>query len=238
MQESAQSWGAQKVIGVDIDDSLIRAAWRRRRTVWSLQEPSEPPAEAAADDSHAPAKSKKRKRESPAVVGPMKPDYFPISCEHTFGPLPIPPSQNRGKHVFPHNLSFRTADWIKNEIPEDTEGYDVVIASVILLIGIIQILFHLILLSRRFSISKWIHLNGGDEALITFFRRVHTVLKEGGKFILEPQAWDTYGKAKRMDEVCNIFISCFIPNSLTKGSLNTIEIERKCQKSEITTRRV
>lgn len=54
---------------------------------------------------------------------------------------------------------------------------------------------------RRFSISKWIHLNGGDEGLLEFFRRVSNVLRHGGKFVLEPQEWDTYAKAKRMDIV-------------------------------------
>lgn len=55
--------------------------------------------------------------------------------------------------------------------------------------------------SYSFSITKWIQLNGGDEALKTFFRRVYDVLEPGGTFILEPQAWDTYAKAKRMHEV-------------------------------------
>jgi len=63
--------------------------------------------------------------------------YFPASFEHTFGPLPIPPIppprwqetlKGRKANVFPHNLSFRTADWVENEIPEDADGYDVVIA--------------------------------------------------------------------------------------------------------------
>ena len=31
-----------------------------------------------------------------------------------------------------------------------------------------------------------------------FFRRVFDVLRHGGRFVLEPQAWDTYAKAKRM----------------------------------------
>ncbi|KAG6894287.1 hypothetical protein C0992_006725 [Termitomyces sp. T32_za158] len=102
-----------------------------------------------------------------------------MSCEHELGSLPIPPSETRGRHVFPHNVSFRTADWVTTRIPDDMDGYDVVLA---------------------FSISKWIHLNGGDVAIDTFFRRVYDVLKPGGMFILEPQAWDTYAKAKRMDE--------------------------------------
>jgi len=51
----------------------------------------------------------------------------------------------------------------------------------------------------RFSISKWIHLNWGDEGIAKFFQCAFDVLKPGGKFILEPQGWSTYGKVKRMD---------------------------------------
>ncbi|KAH8982738.1 hypothetical protein EDB86DRAFT_2834234 [Lactarius hatsudake] len=29
----AQSWGAQRVVGVDIDDALVLKAWRRRHTL-------------------------------------------------------------------------------------------------------------------------------------------------------------------------------------------------------------
>ncbi|KAJ7253707.1 Bin3-domain-containing protein [Mycena haematopus] len=162
--EIAQSHGAVKVVGVDIDDTLVRAAWRRRRTVWSAQGP--PPEDEVGT-------SRKRKRVE-SVVGEL--DYFPASCAHSYGPLPIPPSSPES---FPHNVSFRTADWVLDTIPEDEGGYDVVLA---------------------FSITKWIHLNGGDAALNIFFARVAAVLQPGGQFVVEPQAWDTYRKAKRMDK--------------------------------------
>ncbi|KAJ7636951.1 Bicoid-interacting protein 3-domain-containing protein [Roridomyces roridus] len=165
--EIAQSHGASKVVGVDIDDALVRAAWRRRRTVWSAQGP---PGETAETDGQ----SRKRKRVDVDPVGEA--DYFPASCAHSLGPLPIPQSS---PDVFPHNISFRTADWVNEAIPEDATGYDVVLA---------------------FSITKWIHLNGGDAALDTFFSRVAAVLAPGGQFIVEPQAWETYRKAKRMDK--------------------------------------
>ncbi|KAI5888631.1 Bin3-domain-containing protein [Schizophyllum commune H4-8] len=167
--EIAQKHHASRVVGVDIDDTLVRAAWRHRRIVWSLQAP---------EDDHASGEvSGKRKRRSPA---PPEPDYFPASCEHFFGPIPIPPSEiSGGRASFPHNVSFRTADWTTVSIPEDEEGYDVVLAL---------------------SVSKWIHLNGGDDGLLAFFRKVHSVLHTGGSFVLEPQPWDSYHKAKRMDK--------------------------------------
>ncbi|PFH46547.1 hypothetical protein AMATHDRAFT_77622 [Amanita thiersii Skay4041] len=153
--EIAQSLGASEVVGVDIDQTLVNAAWRRRRAVWSLQAPGD--------------------EESTEFSA----DYFPASCEHEFGSLPVPPSASRGKHLFPHNITFRTADWVEDTILEDEDGYDVVVA---------------------FSISKWIHLNGGDSALEKFFHRVHSVLRPGGTLVLEPQPLDTYAKAKRMSE--------------------------------------
>ncbi|KAJ7074205.1 Bicoid-interacting protein 3-domain-containing protein [Mycena amicta] len=159
--EIAQSHGALKVVGVDIDDALIRAAWRRRRTVWSAQGPR--------SDEEA-GRTRKRRR----VEETGEADYFPASCLHVHGPLPIPTSS---PELFPRNIAFRTADWVNNAIQEDESGYDVVLA---------------------FSITKWIHLNGGDAGLERFFARVAAVLPTGGQFVVEPQQWDTYHKAKRM----------------------------------------
>ncbi|KAL0578122.1 hypothetical protein V5O48_003865 [Marasmius crinis-equi] len=127
--EIAQKWRAEKVVGVDIDEALIRAAWKRRLAVWSQQAPHSR-VEESKDNS------RKRKRTEPSsdpVRAMPQPDYFPASLEHMFGSLPVPPSQNRGKNVFPHNISFRTGDWVndRDAVPEDKEGYDVVIACVL-----------------------------------------------------------------------------------------------------------
>ncbi|TCD69838.1 hypothetical protein EIP91_005915 [Steccherinum ochraceum] len=170
--EIAQLWNARRVVGVDLDETLIRAAWKRRRTVWSLQAP--PSSSSHQDEVDADAMEVDSALDAEV-------DYFPASCEHMFGALPIPP-QSEDEAVsadrFPHNLTFQTADWTRQAIHEDSEGYDAVVA---------------------FSISKWIHLNDGDDGLLRFFRRVHSVLTTGGTFVLEPQEWDTYAKAKRMD---------------------------------------
>lgn len=170
--EIAQSWGASHVLGVDIDEVLIRGSWRRRRVAWSLQAPDSHPSHLASDSEERP--SKRAREETPIV-----PNHFPASFEHTYGPVSVPPYENTRKHLFPHNVSFRTADWVNEDVPEDQSGYDVVIA---------------------FSISKWIHLNGGDDAMVRFFKRVHDVLSVGGVFVLETQPWDTYAKARKMDK--------------------------------------
>jgi len=121
----AQSYGAKYVVGVDIDDSLIQGAWRRRRAVWSRQQPTPIRSPSLQEGSLLAGE------QSPGP--PIKPgtNYFPASCEYEFGSLPTPPSEHRGKETFPHNLTFRTADWVKTTIPEDKDGYDVVVAYVL-----------------------------------------------------------------------------------------------------------
>ncbi|KAG2035973.1 Bicoid-interacting protein 3-domain-containing protein [Suillus americanus] len=170
--EIGQSRGAHQVIGVDIDDTLIRAAWKRRRTAWSLQSPEG----GNVNEERCPPPKRQRLLGDASTTDNGTPNYFPASCEHSYGPLPIP---DRGCGDFPHNVTFRTVDWVKDEIPDDYDQYDVVLG---------------------FSISKWIHLNNKDEGLKEFFYRVHQCLKVGGVFVLEPQPWDTYSKARRMSE--------------------------------------
>ena len=48
------------------------------------------------------------------------------------------------------------------------------------------------------SITKWIHLNWGDDGIKTFFQKVHSSLRDGGCFILEPQPFDSYKRKKRL----------------------------------------
>ncbi|KAG6379693.1 hypothetical protein JVT61DRAFT_10217 [Boletus reticuloceps] len=124
----AHAWGAHRVVGVDIDDTLVRAAWKRRRTLWSLQ----PPPPHHVDGSPSP---KRVHLDANADAEPeqhdLVADYFPISCPHSHGPLPIPaPTSNDHRDVFPHNVTFQTTDWVTEDTTRDEPIYDVVIAYV------------------------------------------------------------------------------------------------------------
>lgn len=48
-----------------------------------------------------------------------------------------------------------------------------------------------------FSITKWLHLNHGDEALLELFRRIHGVLTNDGHLVVEPQDWENYARAAK-----------------------------------------
>ena len=45
------------------------------------------------------------------------------------------------------------------------------------------------------SVTKWVHLHGGDDVMRAFFLKVKEVLCPGGYFVLEPQPWKSYKSA-------------------------------------------
>ena len=49
-----------------------------------------------------------------------------------------------------------------------------------------------------FSLTKWVHLNFGDDGLKRLFKRVYRNLRPGGRFILETQRYDSYRKHRRV----------------------------------------
>ncbi|KAG8983186.1 hypothetical protein FRB90_006240 [Tulasnella sp. 427] len=201
--ELAQRWGANRVVGVDIDPDLVAGAWKKRRTAWSMQAPianeqrlavHSPLGVQSLDVSEYPASLPYTYGSLPelSTVSPRmelegslaedrpqsaEESHFPLSMIHSFGPLPLSLADETPETLFPRNVIFRAKDWVENSIPEDEKGYDVILAL---------------------SVAKWIHLNQGDDGLIRFFRRVWQTLRPGGRFVLEPQAWDGYAKAKRM----------------------------------------
>lgn len=50
------------------------------------------------------------------------------------------------------------------------------------------------------SVTKWVHLNWGDDGLKKMFRKIHGALKIGGRLILEPQPWRSYRKKYNLTE--------------------------------------
>ncbi|KAK9269796.1 hypothetical protein L1049_001574 [Liquidambar formosana] len=54
------------------------------------------------------------------------------------------------------------------------------------------------------SVTKWIHLNWGDDGVITLFTKIWRLLQPGGIFVLEPQPWRSYESNRLVSETAAI----------------------------------
>ncbi|KJH45479.1 Bicoid-interacting protein 3 [Dictyocaulus viviparus] len=105
---------------------------------------------------------------------------FPVSFCTNFGPVANHTLSFSTK--FPDNVWFRRENYVleSDELLETVqEEFDVILAL---------------------SITKWIHLNYGDDGLRRFFRRAFNQLFPGGRFIVEPQPFASYKKRSKMTE--------------------------------------
>lgn len=108
---------------------------------------------------------------------------FPMSFSVTSGPLAAPVVLgNEEKPAFPHNVVFKQENYVPSSsdvLSKQRPTYDMILCL---------------------SLTKWIHLNWGDEGLKLMFKRIFVNLHPGGRLILEPQPFSSYKKKKNLTE--------------------------------------
>lgn len=74
------------------------------------------------------------------------------------------------------------------------------------------------------SVTKWIHLNWGDDGMITLFVKIWHLLRPGGIFIMEPQPWTSYRRNRLVSEVAreNFNDICIYPEKFREILLDKI----------------
>ncbi|KAF9662559.1 hypothetical protein SADUNF_Sadunf18G0066800 [Salix dunnii] len=107
-------------------------------------------------------------------------------------------------------VSFRQENFAQSHCPSGKQ-YDTILWSSLLL-----------------SVTKWIHLNWGDDGLITLFSKIWRLLHPGGILVLEPQPWQSYEKNRRVSEITamNYRTIMFRPESFREILLDKIGFRR------------
>ncbi|XP_039502363.1 7SK snRNA methylphosphate capping enzyme bin3 [Drosophila santomea] len=138
-------------------------------------------------------------------------EFFPISFPLTYGSIPHflasskSPSMLGNKNQFPANVFFRHTNYVlKDEslTASDSQQYDLILCL---------------------SVTKWIHLNFGDNGLKMAFKRMFNQLRPGGKLILEAQNWASYKKKRNLTpEIYNNYKQIeFFPNKFHEYLLSS-----------------
>ena len=100
---------------------------------------------------------------------------FPAAFRHLFGPLtPTAVARPAAETcAFPFNVRFREENFVQAEAVSNRErgSFDTI---------------------SCLSVTKWVQLNWGDDAVKLLFRKVHSLLKDGGVFLAEFQPWKSY----------------------------------------------
>ncbi|XP_025235384.1 7SK snRNA methylphosphate capping enzyme isoform X2 [Theropithecus gelada] len=170
----ACKWGPSRMVGLDIDSRLIHSA--RQNIRHYLSEELRLPPQTVEGDPGAEGE------EGTTTV--RKRSCFPASLTASRGPIAAPqvPLDGADTSVFPNNVVFVTGNYVLDRddlVEAQTPEYDVVLCL---------------------SLTKWVHLNWGDEGLKRMFRRIYRHLRPGGILVLEPQPWSSYGKRKTLTE--------------------------------------
>ncbi len=94
-----------------------------------------------------------------------------------------PSAKEQSAYDFPKNVTIERGNIIETELGD--AQFDVIFCL---------------------SVTKWVHLNHGDEGIKKLFQLVFNHLRPGGLLVLEPQDWKSYKKQKTLTKkIAQIF---------------------------------
>ncbi|CAN6456602.1 unnamed protein product [Victoria cruziana] len=144
----AKRFSCRRILGVDIDNSLVTMAWKNLKIV------------ASASGNRQKDKAGLQNFANGSSDGQKRP-----SVSKRTGLL--------------DKVSFESGNFLEDLCPGE-EKYDTILCL---------------------SVTKWIHLNWGDDGLIKLFSKIWKLLRPGGMLLLEPQPWKSYERKRRVCEV-------------------------------------
>ncbi|WFD27615.1 hypothetical protein MNAN1_002616 [Malassezia nana] len=100
--------------------------------------------------------------------------YFPGCFSSLLRPLPFAPEST---DAFPARVHFVQGDW--PQMAADPEGFDLVLCL---------------------AVTKWIHLNQGDDGLFLCLSKLAAQVRPGGLVAIEIQPWRSYEQARSLSK--------------------------------------
>lgn len=162
-----------KAVGVDINPGLIAKARKKLRArAAPLRAAVEGGARGEDDEDFTPISCH-------VVQGPRAEPVEPVPREKSQQGVTAAAAAQNTSTDFPFNISFRCEDFASEKpgvTAQEHEAYDIVLCL---------------------SVTKWVHLHGGDEALKRLFARMRDCLCPGGVLVLEPQPVKSYKRARQ-----------------------------------------
>ena len=173
----AKHFNARYVKGIDIDYTLINEAVMN----WSHEDKLAVVAKEVSKKNEAVNKKLEILKAMPKNIRQMD-----SGLEALLGKREeIPESKMDIEKDYPHNVSFEIANILDLDETREKHKYDTVVC---------------------FSLTKWVHLNYGDEGLKKMFQKIKMALAKGGLLILETQKFKSYNKkVKEFDRFKEIF---------------------------------
>jgi 7SK snRNA methylphosphate capping enzyme len=174
----AEHFNPKMIVGIDVDKRLIDAATA------SLKRAKYVAAQKAKEDAPLiPSSSKlglngnlKMIPRSIAASQTIKSAPTALKCQVLAAKMQSSTTESKGT-TFPNNVLFTCKNIMEYEAP--SPKYDVVLCL---------------------SVTKWIHLNDGDEGLLRLFRTMYQLTNTGGRLILEYQPWSSYLNRRKTSE--------------------------------------
>ncbi|KAL4154547.1 hypothetical protein QTP88_000404 [Uroleucon formosanum] len=190
----ARDFGAKSVVGMDIDRKLINIA--RKNVQYYINDTAQS-SSYLSPNNH--------------LKDSVLRDCNDLNCDNVTESLPsecrpIKSVSNTLLQKFPNNVSFVQGNYVLKSnylLSLETCKFDIILCL---------------------SITKWLHLNWGDDGLKRSFKRMFAQLRPGGILVVEPQPWKSYGRRKTLTEtICQNYKNILLkPPMFTDYLLNEV----------------